>query len=344
MNLRHRLRDIFVKPVAGKQGVHLDPLEMGPLDTREWSKQQHAVWASPEMQTFRDCLRQGNLDIREAVLDDLACYYHISAAEARERCLHWEAWSAQEWSATDRNSPEAVQAFYDSVESWTYDCLWYAYQQAMGYAYPASVVAAQYAISASAKDHLDFGSGVGLTSHLFTRLGIRSTMADVSPTLLTFAQWRMERRGVRVPVINLTKDTLPSNAFDIVTAIDSLFCATDFDQAVANIHRSLKPGGHLLATFDVRAKDLPETAWHLYHSVVDLEHRLQIAGFKRVSTTEFTLPTYQRLELGSPEYATRRQLLQASLPIRRVLEPARRVRWPTPSRVARVLRRLTTPA
>jgi 2-polyprenyl-3-methyl-5-hydroxy-6-metoxy-1,4-benzoquinol methylase len=341
MKLLTQIRELLIMPLMSKQGVHLDPLQNGPPDMQEWSKRQLDVWNSAEMETFRDCLRVDHLDVRESVLDDLARYHDISPEEARERCLHWEAWSVNEWTAADRSTPEAVQAFYNSVESWSFDCLWYAYQQATGHAYPASILAAQFAQArVPGGAHLDFGSGVGMTSCLFDRLGFSSTMADVSPTLLSFARWRMERHGQRLAQINLTQEKLPSSAYDIVTAIDSLMCATDFDEAVADIHRALKPDGWLLANFDVRAEATPETAWHLYHSVVDLEHRLLLAGFKRVSAPEYMLPTYRRMALDSTEYRLRRQLLCATLPLRRLLEPAQRVRWPTPTRIRRVLKRL----
>lgn len=320
----------FITPLPAKQGVHIDPAERGPLDMSDWTPEEIALWNSEEMQVFRDCLRYGELNERDSVLDDLAAYHNISREEARAKCLHWEEWSVREWQSADRSTPEGVQSFYDTVESWAFDLLWHAYQQSAGYGRPASVMAAQLARAHFPNgDHLDFGSGVGITSQLFAKLGLRSTMADVCKPLLKFGRWRMERRGgPEVAQINLAAEKLPADAYDIITALDALVHVTDLDAVAADLHRALRPNGLLVANFDVRQKGSAESAWHLHHDAIALETRLERAGFVKVEMLGGTHPVWRRVERKGIAYTAHLARSTVSLPIRSAVALGRRIRWP----------------
>ena len=177
------------------QGLHVDPT-LNPPASQTWHPDVAEAVNSPEMSTFRSVLAVGDQDIRTSVLQELAEYHGYTPDECLERCLHWEDWSVEEWSAADRSTPEAIQEFYQSVESWAFDLMWYAYLQCSGHGYPASVIAVRFAKRmVTGRDHLDFGSGTGTTAQLFMRFGFRTTMADISAPLLKYAAWRMERHG-----------------------------------------------------------------------------------------------------------------------------------------------------
>jgi 2-polyprenyl-3-methyl-5-hydroxy-6-metoxy-1,4-benzoquinol methylase len=264
------------------------------------------------------------------VLDDLASYHNISIEEARSKCLHWEEWSVREWQSGDRSTAEGVQSFYDTVESWSFDLLWHAYQQAVGYGNPASVMAVQLARKHfPGGDHLDFGSGVGLTSQLFASLGLRSTMADVCTPLLKFGRWRLERHGgPPVAQINLATDALPTAAYDVITALDALVHVTDLDKAAADLHRALRPHGLLVANFDVRKADAAESAWHLHHDAIALESRLERAGFAKVEMLGGTHPVWRRLSREGIGYTAHVARSAVSVPLRSAVALGRRIRWP----------------
>lgn len=338
--LREGIQRILFVPLQSKQGRHIDPAEVGPVVTRDWPKDQRAVWFSAEMEMFRQCLRIADQDVREAILDDLSKYYGYSPEECVVRCLHWEKWSVREWQAGDRNTREGLQAFYDSVQSWSFDLLWYSYLQACGYGFPASVLAVRFAQQhCPGGSHLDLGSGIGVTSQLFGRLGFSSTLADVSKPLLEFAHWRLDRRGDRARALNLTSTEIPTAAYDIVTAIDTLGHVPDFDATVRDIHRAIRPGGWLLTNLNVREKGADESAWHFYDNAIELEHRLIQAGFMRLATPPFMIECYQRGDLGSRKFRTHAIRSQVTLPGKLFWAAARRVRWPTPSRLARAASR-----
>jgi SAM-dependent methyltransferase len=326
---------------VSSQGQHLDPLGLPPPDVRSWPREQRRAWFSPEMDVYRSCLRRADLDERASVIDDLSKYFALSPQECVQRCIHWEEWSVAEWKSGDRSTAEGVQGFYDSLQSWSFDLSWYAYHQAMGIGYPASVLAVRFARRRTpAGAHLDFGSGIGVTSQLFRRCGFSSTLADVSKPLLDFAAFRHERRGESIPMLNLNHSELPSARYDLVTAVDTLVHVVDFPATVQALHRAIRPEGWLLANFDVR---LPaeESAWHLHNDALELDLQLHRLGFVRRGTLAGATHCYQRVEPGSKRHriGLARQKLLMTPPARRVLATAQRIHRPT-QKALRVLRRL----
>ena len=93
---------------------------------------------------------------------------------------------------------------------------------------------------------LELGPGTGFYVRLWSRLGVRDlTGIDIAAPAVS----RLRRRFPAYAF--LTGDigrplAVPPAAFDVVTAFDVLFHITDeaaFDEALANIARSLRPGG-----------------------------------------------------------------------------------------------------
>jgi SAM-dependent methyltransferase len=337
---RHIAKALLVPPPGGKQGTHLDPLDLPKPDSRWWPKDQRRAWESGTMAVFRDCLRFEGLDVREAVLDDLATYHRLSPDECRERCLNWEKWSVEEWSASDRSTPEGLQAFYDSVQSWSFDLLWYGYLQSSGFGFPVSPLSVRFAQERCPNgNHLDFGSGVGLTSQLFGRLGFTTTLADVSKSLLDFAAFRLERRGDRASYLNLTSAELPTAEYDVVTAVDTLVHVPDFDKTVRDLHRAIRPNGYLLTNFDVRPKDVVESAWHLYDDSLELEYRLLTAGFAFRAKLGGVTSCFQKVDPSGTAHRLRslRDRIVLRPPGSTLVATGRRIRWPTADRLRRKL-------
>lgn len=325
---------LFLAPLPGRQGVHLDPLLVVPPDKQDWSADHREAFESAEMSVFADALRFGDLDVRKSVLGDLAAYYEMSPEAALDRCLNWEEWSNAEWRASDRSTPEGMEEFYQSVRSWSFDLLWYAYLQTEGHGFPASVATLRFANAhCLGKDHLDFGSGAGVTAQLFIRSGYTSTLADVSRSLLDFARWRLDRRGDSAQYIHLANPRLPPQSFDIITAIDTLVHVPDVAATARELHDALRPGGWLLANFDVR--DSREIPWHLHESRPQLEHDLLGAGFVPRANLGAVTTCYQRVDPATAQHRWRVLRSAAMLPLRRSRSLVRRLR------VRSMLRNLT---
>lgn len=300
------------------QGPYVDPIETASPDRGQWDDLRREVFEGPIMAAFVSVLRQGAQDVRTSVLDDLALYHQLPPEECRQRCIHWEQWSVTEWRAGDRTTPEGIQAFYDSVESWAFDLLWHAYLQSTGHAFPLAHLSAHLAkqVHPAAKSHLDFGSGAGVLSQLFDRLGYRSASADICAPLLKFARWRADRRGQTIDFIDLRTEDLPKDRYDIVTAIDTLVHVDDLDAALANLHRAMRADGWLIANFDVRSAADDASAWHLHNDDLALDRQLKKAGFA-YRLAAYNLRCYQRLDRQSRAYRLGETVEIVRYPLRR---------------------------
>ena len=309
-----------------KQGQHLDPLTAERPDPATWpERRQRAFLGAAQQQYGAALLRDGIEDVRAAVIDDLAAYFGFTAEECVQRCVNWEEWSVQEWQARTRSSPEALADFYHTVQSWAFDLLWYAYLQAEGFAYPVAVAAAETLPPARpGARHLDFGSGTGITSQLFMRLGYESDLADVSTSLLAFAGFRLERRGLNARRIDLNVESLAARRYDVITAIDTLVHVPDVAETARQLHRALRPGGTLFANFDVRPATA-ENAWHLYSDDLPLRWALQRAGFEPQESLDGMLTRYRWVEPHGPAHLWRgsRDLLLLRSPLRPAYRRAR---------------------
>ena len=249
------------------------------------------------MGAFRAALLlPGQDDPRTSVIDDLATYFGLSAAECLDRCVNWEKYSLEEWYAAPRDTTAGIHDFYANVRSWAFDLLWFAYLQAEGYAYPVSVVIARaMGRRNDCPSHLDFGSGVGVTSQLFAALGYETTLADVSTPLLEFASFRLERRGLRASYLDLSTSGLPRRRFSVVTAIDTLVHVPEVGETSAALHRAIEPHGVLWANFDTRPKTY-ENAWHLYADDLPLRWKLHRAGFEPRAAHDGMITRYERID------------------------------------------------
>jgi SAM-dependent methyltransferase len=339
-----KIAKFLLVPIPAAQGIHIDPELQAAPDPDLWPKDLRAIWRSDEMQLFRNCLRYDGMSIRASVLDELSRFYGLPTEEALRRCLHWEEWSVDEWRAADRSTPEGLTEFYNSVQSWSFDLLWYAYLQAEGYGIPASVLAARFSKEKRLHGrHLDFGSGIGATCQLFARLGFETTAADVSKTLLDFARWRIERHGDPVTLHDLNSGVLATEHYDVVTAIDSLAHVPDFDASARDLHRIIRPGGWLLTDFDVRKQGPNESAWHLYEDELDLELRMQRVGFVRRGKLGNMLLCYERIDPHGLAHSLRsfRDRLVLAQPGGKLTAIGRRIKWPTPDRLRRFIERIS---
>lgn len=327
----------------GGQGQHVDPDREPPPATAYWGADQTDAWFSDEMKFLRECVCLADENPRDAILSELAEYHHESVEESYRKCIDWEVLSISEWKSADRSTPEGVKNFYDTTTSWRYDLGWYAYLQVTGHAFPQAIAVGRFLRAQGAHGTLlDFGSGNGLNGQIFERFGFEVTIADISKPLLDFAIWRNARHGANVRAINLNEEELPARAYDVVTAFDTLTCVTDFDATAERLHGVLKPGGWLIANLDTRAP-VDASAWHIQDNELDLDRRLKQAGFVKRHVIGGVIGGYQSSDPKTAAHGLRTLRDRATLPLEQAGSLARRVRWPTPHRVAKAFRLLSAP-
>lgn len=305
-------------------GRHPDPIEDAPPADPP-SERLAAALATPAMDAFRASLAFApDLDVRGGVIDDLSVHYGCGPAEVVERCRGWIHDSVEEWEAADRVTDEDIFDFYRSTVSWSFDVLWYAYLQAERYTYPVSVAIAADLPSGSL-DHLDYGSGAGVTSQMMVRLGHRSDMADIATGMLEFAAFRQQRRGDEVGSIDLNDTDLGVGRYDVITAIDTLVHIPNLEQICRNLHAALRDGGLLYANFDVRPEG-PENAPHLYSDDLPLRRLLQRSGFVPEASIDGMVVRYRRVDPTTPSHRLRiaRDAIMLG-PVRRIVRFAKGV-------------------
>lgn len=287
------------------QGAWPDPLAPGYAPPSDLPPDWREALASDVMDLYRDSLRLPDKDVRASVLDDLSTCYDLPEDECVRRCLDWEQWSVREWREHERDSAEGLRDFYLHTHSWSFDHLWGAYLQAEGAIAPSSVLTALEVPRGARLRCLDFGSGVGDEAGLLAALGHDVDLADVSPTLLAFARFRLERHGVRAGYLDLNETELEPDTYDLVVAKDVLTHVPDFDATVTALHRTLRLGGLLLTNFDTRPPT-PENAWHLYSDELPLRHRLADIGFTERKHLGSRLTVFGKVQDGGVARVGRR--------------------------------------
>lgn len=312
--LRDRLR-VLIGSTATAQGAHLDPLVDPRPDASSWGEEFEGCSGSAEFASFRASLcLPGQNDARAGVIDDLATRYDLDPGEVVQRALNWESWSVEEWGVGPRDDPSALRDFYRTTVSWSFDLLWYAYLEAEQYCPPTPVAVVRYLAQqgVGCGEHLDLGSGAGVTSQLFAASGFDTTLADVADELLGFARFRLERRGTKASYINLNEAGLPADTYDVITALDVLAHVPDLNATLAGLDVALRPGGWLLVSFDARA-EAPESAWHLYEDEFTLRAAMDRAGFVERDRVG-SVCCYQRAQTADDHRAVRRALRLHSNP------------------------------
>jgi 2-polyprenyl-3-methyl-5-hydroxy-6-metoxy-1,4-benzoquinol methylase len=189
-------------------------------------------------------LLPGATDAVASGVRELAEYFGITEAEARRRCEMAVDGSKREWESAPRDTPERIRAFYRETQSYLYEHVWWHSTCAESNA--GNVAILDYALRRGVRRYLDFGSGVGANALLFARAGLSVTLADVSCTMLDFARWRMERRGLAATYIDLTEKSLPEAGFDMVTAVDVIEHLAEPEAEAKRLSRTLERGGVLI--------------------------------------------------------------------------------------------------
>lgn len=95
------------------------------------------------------------------------------------------------------------------------------------------------------KEVLEVGCGTGLILERIAQFASRAVGVDVSPGMAEHAR----RRGLDVRVADATKLPHPDASFDVACSFKVLAHVRELDQALSEMVRVVRPGGHLV--FDV---------------------------------------------------------------------------------------------
>ncbi len=227
---------------------------------------------------WRHCLTGDRFtDPHESVIDELARFFRLPPEKVSWICEHSVDIVAQEWQKTGLSTPDDLYNFYKVQTYWLFGTLRYHADQD----WPHAVVIADALQHLPTGHHLDFGCGAATVSLFFNALGWQTAMGDVSETAVNFARWRFEQRGKQGFFYNLETDQLPSNTYDLITAIDVMVHINDIPPVLTILYKSLKPGGFLVFNIDSR-KPTATSQWHLYDAHYPVLHHVRKTGFRRL--------------------------------------------------------------
>jgi mycofactocin glycosyltransferase len=228
----------------------------------------------------------GHQNLQESLCAELASYAGCDdLSEIRRRCSCALSRVKGEWQETvDCRDQDSVHQFYNASDAMMYELMWWHTldEDASPLAY---VTALQFAKMHGCRSYLDFGAGVGSGGIVFARHGLAVTLADISTSMLHFSQWRFRLRDLPAQFLDLKTAELPSNAFDMLAAMDVFEHLVDPVQAVDALWRTLKPGGFLFGRFHAEVdEDRPH---HIVQDFAPTLKHMEALGFVEVWRDEW---------------------------------------------------------
>lgn len=224
---------------------------------------------------------EGQRDLPASLLSELARYANCDdIAEIQRRCEQAVAGVKQEWEekvqAVDR---QAIERFYDESQAMPYELMWW-HTLSFDLSPLAYLLALHFAQQQGCRRYLDFGAGVGSGGILFARHGFQVTLADISSSLLRFSAWRLGIRQLPAQYIDLKVSELPSQAFDVITAMDVFEHLSDPVEAVEKLWQALRPGGFLYGR--IAAEPDEDRPQHIVQDFGPTFERMQKLGLVEV--------------------------------------------------------------
>ena len=121
---------------------------------------------------------------------------------------------------------------------------------------------------------LDVGTGTGFLSILASEIGLITTGADWSETMLSQARQKAEQKNLAVNFVQGNIESLPftDQSFDLITSRHVIWTLADPLEAFKEWLRLLKPGGVLYADYSPRKGN----SHHGHHYDIEVEKKLPL--------------------------------------------------------------------
>jgi SAM-dependent methyltransferase len=220
-------------------------------------------------------------DVRAELVREASEFLGIPIGDAWDRLRGAADRFVDEWMRTVDHAHDeaALTRFYNHSDAELFELIeWHA---ADPIHYRTIIIRDRYsgAQGAEGRSYLDYGSGIGNDALVFADAGFEVTLADISELLLAFAAWRCRRRGFTVRTVDLRRETVPADTFDLAVCFDVLEHIPKPFDVVRRLRTALRPSGWLAihAPFGVD----PDHPMHVVHRDV-VTPRMRSLGFQPV--------------------------------------------------------------
>jgi 2-polyprenyl-3-methyl-5-hydroxy-6-metoxy-1,4-benzoquinol methylase len=225
---------------------------------------------------------------------ELAEYLGDSPATVAAACAAGAESVADEWESRHlgkRSPPAEVVEFYRTTKSYLFDLTVFN----SDYPHTGTLEAlVELARMRGLTRVLDFGSGIGSVGLFFAANGMEVTLADVSEPLQDYVAWRFKIRGLKLKLINLNREPLPKDTFDVVTTFDVLEHLPQPAEALRALAASMKVGGLIALNVESTDDGFPQ---HIA-SYEEVFTTVAATGFRRLRFLGKT-EIFERVERGA---------------------------------------------
>lgn len=229
-------------------------------------------------------LLPGVYDLAESLIQELTEYKGLSKETVQQLQEGSKDLLNEEWEKR-----KSVVDFYAETEHYLYDLS--LFHSKYGACKPI-ISTLGFARIKGLSRILDFGAGIGSAGIIFAKDGLEVTLAEVSDLLLGFATWRFKRRNLEAKFINLLKEDLPKDTFELVISTDVFEHLRDPQGEIEKIHRSMKDGGYLF--FDIATEQKDSRLMHI-STAKDILPFVRSRGFRKVPIDTGGLHCYQKV-------------------------------------------------
>ena len=215
-------------------------------------------------------------DVRTELVAEAAEFLGIPIDEAWRRLRGAGDRFREEWlnTAPDPLDPERLIQFYNQSDTELFELIEWHASDPIHY---RTLIVRDLAIGRPGRSYLDYGSGIGNDAMVLAGAGFDITVADISDVLLAFTAWRLRRRGYSVRTVDLKRESLTRDGFDLVACFDVLEHIPRPLDVVRNIRAALRANG-LLVIHAPFAEDA-EHPMHVVHRDV-VTPRMRSLGFQ----------------------------------------------------------------
>lgn len=165
-------------------------------------------------------------------------------------------------------------------------------------------------------DVLEIGAGAGANTAVLARTQPAATITatDIDPAMVAATRRRVARFGARVTVEPADTTAMPfdDHSFDAAVSLLMLHHVLDWETALGELARVLRPGGRLLgydlaATRVARAVHVVDRSPHHLLDPAQLRDGLAAAGFVAIDVTTGLAGLVARFRAATPTPADERQ-------------------------------------